>query len=174
MMSEPSTDASDFFAALLQDHALIEERLKELEQAAHAVGQVESDTAALGIVAETLRFFANEGARHQASEELTLFPRLRSLSDFKPILSAIEFQHQMNEAAERELTACVERFAPGGGRELRRLALRFVELNRAHAFAEERAMFPLAASVLPPPVLAEMSREMRERQRAPSRTGERR
>jgi hemerythrin-like domain-containing protein len=97
---------------------------------------------------------------------LTLFPRIRPLPEFKQILSALEFQHRMNDAGGRELAECVERFAPGGGRELLRLALRFAEMHRGHAIAEERALFPLAAATFSPEMLAEMGREMLERERS--------
>ena len=66
----------------------------------------------------------------------------------------------MNVSEEKQLSACVDRFAPGSGRELQRLAHRFAEMHRGHAVAEERALFPLAASRLSPQVVAEMSREM--------------
>ncbi len=70
----------------------------------------------------------------------------------------------MNDTEGRAFSAFLERFAPGSGRELRRLAARFAEMHRGHAVAEERALFPLAASVLSPELLAEMSREIRERE----------
>jgi len=151
------------FAGLLQEHARIEDRLKALDQAAVVLSRDEGDAAALAVVAETLSFFASEGARHEAHEELTLFPRLRPLPEFKQILSALEFQHRMNDTAAKELAACVARFAPGSGRELRLLAYRFAEMHRGHAIAEERSLFDLAAARLSPEMQAEMAREMRER-----------
>ena len=164
-MADPTTrERDDFFAALARDHARIEETLQALEHAAHQLGAHESDPAARDVVARTLRFFALEGARHEAREELTLFPRLRALPEFKQILSALEFQHRMNLAATQELSACLANRTPGTGRELQRLSLRFVELHRGHAIAEERALFPLAAARLTPPVLAEMSRELSARE----------
>jgi hemerythrin-like domain-containing protein len=163
-MENPTTNVpGDFFAELLQDHARIEVHLKALDQAAATLSRVEQDGAALEVVAGTLRFFATEGARHEAHEELTLFPRLRRLSEFKQILSALEFQHRMNDTASQELSACVEHFALGSGRELRRLAYRFAEMHRGHAIAEERALFPLAASRLSLGELAEMGRELHDR-----------
>jgi hypothetical protein len=68
----------------------------------------------------------------------------------------------MTNAEGEALAACVERFAPGNGRELLRLALRFVEMHRGHAIAEERALFPLAAARLSPQTIAEMGQEVRE------------
>ena len=166
MGNEATSGSHDLFAALTRDHARIETRLKALELAAHGLCRMEGDAAALGVIAETLDFFASEGARHEEHETLTLFPRIRPLPEFKQILSALEFQHRMNDAGGRELAECVERFAPGESRELLRLALRFAEMHRGHAIAEERALFPLAAATLPPEALAEMGREMLERERS--------
>jgi hemerythrin-like domain-containing protein len=175
MANEASSEASDFFASLVQDHARIEARLKALEHAAGTVGRSQNDSddsAALGSIAEVLRFFATEGARHEAHEEFTLFPRLRSLPEFKQILSALRFQHEMNAGEGKMLSACVGSFAPSSAGELRRLAHRFVEMHRGHAVAEERALFPLAATRLLPQDLVEMGREMRERDRAAGATRE--
>ena len=174
-MAEVTTsEPGDFMAGLLQDHARIEERLKSLDAAAAALTTVESDAAALEAVVDSLRFFSVEGARHEAHEELTLFPALRPLPEFAQILSALEFQHRMNDTAAKELQAWVKNYSPGGGRELRRLAYRFAEMHRGHAIAEERALFPLAATRLSPKRLLEMSREMRQRNAARGSPGEER
>jgi len=159
-------DACDFFAVLVQEHAGIEARLKDLDQAVLAVSREPRDIAALEVVAATLDFFATEGARHQAHEELSLLPRLRHLPELKQLGIAMDFQHKMNDATGLELAACVEGFAPERTRELRRLAVRFAEMHRGHMLAEERAIFPIAASALSPAVLAEMGRELQARQRA--------
>jgi len=161
MANETTHPGTDFFAGLMEEHARIEVRLKALDQVALQVSRGEVDAAALGVIADTLRFFATEGARHQAHEELTLFPRLRPLAQFKQILSAMDFQHRMNDDTGRELAACVERSAPG--RELARLAVRFAEMHRCHLLSEERALFPLASSLLAREVQAEMGREMQDR-----------
>jgi hemerythrin-like domain-containing protein len=158
--------ADDFFAGLREEHARIEVQLQTLDRAAARLEHAEGDAAALAEVIQTLAFFAGEGARHEAHEEQTLFPRLRPLPEFRQVLSAIEFQHRMNETESRALAACVAGFGPGSGRELRHLAYRFAFLQRGHAVAEERALFPLAAERLAPEVRAEMLREMRARDRA--------
>ena len=177
MATETTNEQDGFFACLVQEHARIEVRLRALERAAAAVcgaeaGSVAGNAPALEVIAETLRFFSNDGARHEAHEELTLFPRLWTMPEFKQILSALRFQHEMNAAEGKLLSECAVRFAPGNERELRRLVHRFAEMNRGHAVAEERALFPLAASRLPPQEVVEMGREMRERNRAAGVTGE--
>src|SRR5690242_21727390 len=116
-MAQAATDSqADFFPRLLRDHALIEERLKRLDGASAAIGREEGDADALAQVAATLAFFAAEGARHEAHEEETLFPRLRPLDEFRQILSALEFQHRMTASEGRALAACVQSYAPGSGR----------------------------------------------------------
>jgi hemerythrin-like domain-containing protein len=168
-MQRSSEEVCDFFATLVKDHAGIEARLKELDQAALALSRAAGDAAALEVVSRTLAFFETDGARHEADEELSLLPRLRPLPEFRQILTAMDFQHKMNDAAEQELAACVAKFAPERGRELLRLVLRFVEMHRGHMFAEERAVFPTAASGLSRDDLAEMGREMQDRRRAAPR-----
>jgi hemerythrin-like domain-containing protein len=160
---DKASEPRDFFAALARDHVRIEDQLKALVRAAEAVGTAENDAAALAVISGTLEFFAGEGARHEAHEEQTLFPRLRSNPEFKQILSALEFQHRMNNTTFQELSACVAGFAPGSGRELRRQSIRFAEMHRGHAVAEERALFPLASARLTPQAIVEMTREMRKR-----------
>jgi hemerythrin-like domain-containing protein len=161
-----ATEPSDLITELKRDHARIEERVAMLVKAAEVVSRTESDKEALGVIAGTLAFFATEGARHEEVEEEILFPRLRYQPAFKQILSALEFQHRMNRTGGQELTECVERFGPGQGRELRRLAFRFADMHRGHAVAEERALFPLVASTLSSQEMAEMGRELRERKGA--------
>ena len=177
MANETTNERDDFFACLRQDHARIEVRIRALERAAasvwgEATGRVTGDAPSLEVIADTLRFFASEGARHEAHEEQTLFPRLRTMPEFKQILSALRFQHEMNAAEGRALSECLAHFGPGSERELRRLVHRFAEMNRGHAIAEERALFPLAATMLPPQIVAEMGREMQALNRAAGVTGE--
>ena len=152
-----------FFANLLQVHARIEDRLKELERASAAVSTAGQSAAALETIHAVLDFFSSVGSRHQDDEELTLFSRLRSLPAFTQILSALEVQHRMNDDEYAKLSTCVRRFSPSNEGELRGLACRFAEMQRGHMIAEERALFPLAARTLSCEVIAEMEREMRER-----------
>jgi hemerythrin-like domain-containing protein len=168
VVEEKANGAGGFFAHLVQDHARIEEELKALFSAADALSRDESDRAAPGVIAAKLDFFARDGARHEELEENVLFPRLRSLPEFAQILAALEFQHRMNRSEGADLRACLERFGPGSGRELRHLAVRFVEMHRGHAVAEERALFPLAASRLSQQVLEELDGESNTRRTSPT------
>jgi hemerythrin-like domain-containing protein len=160
----PSSPSSgDLPSLLVQDHALMETRLAALVDSMNAMARGGDVDAHFRLVADTLDFFATEGARHESVEETLLFPRLRPLPQFGQILSAIEFQHRMNRAEAEQLRSCVERRVPGP--ELRRLVVRFVEMHRGHAVAEERALFPLLASALDPKALEELGREARKRLR---------
>jgi hemerythrin-like domain-containing protein len=163
-----TTDGSgDLFAVLAEDHARFETRLQVVSQAADALIRLESDDAAREALARALDFFETEGARHEELEEATLFPRVRPLPQFEQTLKALEFQHGMNRDIGAQLRACLDRFGPGKGSELRRLAQRFTEMHRAHAMGEERALFPLAASVLSPATIEEMGRGLVRRSPAP-------
>jgi hemerythrin-like domain-containing protein len=163
MTTETTSERGDFFASLVKEHERFELHLQALMTAADSLSKGEGDRAELAVISKTLDFFATDGARHEEIEEQTLFPRIRNLPAFTQILSALEFQHRMNRVEAQGLRACVDRFAPESGRELRRLAIRFVEMHRGHAVAEERALFPLAGSTLTPKELEAMSREARER-----------
>lgn len=165
MTSGSASTGSDFFAALREDHARIETCLKSLDRVARAANPVEG-APALAIVAETLQFFATEGARHEEHEERTLFPRLRGRAEFNQILSAFEFQHRMNATETRALAECAQRAASTDGRDLRRLAGRFADMQRGHMVAEERALFDLAAARLAPAEIAAMSAELHARRSA--------
>jgi hemerythrin-like domain-containing protein len=152
-------DHEGFFTRLRSDHARLETQLRELDRVAVAASSLD-DGVALAIVADTLRFMATEGARHEEREERTLFPRLRELPEFRQILAALEFQHRMNAVEGQALGECAARFAPGQRPELRRLAGRYADANRGHMIAEERALFGLAEQRLAPAVLAAMAREI--------------
>lgn len=161
--------SSDIFAVLAEDHARFETRLQALSQAADALSRLEGDDTARDLIASTLDYFETEGARHEELEESTLFPRVRPLPQFEQTLRALEFQHGMNRDIGAKLRACLDRFGPGKGPELQRLAQRFTEMHRAHAMGEERALFPLAASVLSPATIEEMGRGLVRRNPAPGR-----
>jgi hemerythrin-like domain-containing protein len=138
---------SEFFEHLMRAHAGIEQRL-------HAI-EVAEPTA----MASALEAFTTFAKQHQDEEETILFPRLRPLPAFAQMLGAFDFQHQMNETEHGAFAACLR--AQGAKGDLRRAALRFVEVQRAHMLAEERALFPLAEQTLSPDVLAAMHRELR-------------
>jgi hemerythrin-like domain-containing protein len=169
VVEENAEGAGGFFAQLVLEHARIEEQLSSLFSAADALSRDESDRAAPGVILAKLDWFARDGARHEELEENVLFPRLRPLPEFAQILAALEFQHRMNRSEGADLRACLERFAPGSGPKLRHLAVRFVEMHRGHAVAEERALFPLAAKHLSKQALEELDRESRARRTSAAR-----
>ena len=160
-----STDAEQtftgFFGTLQQAHARIEERLQELERAAEAVGDPSRTLQALGVMTDVLDFFSTFGVQHTDDEEKTLFPRLRTLPDFAKMLDAFDFQHRMAETEQAALAAKIRDFTPAKAGQVRELAHRFVEVQRAHILAEERGLFPAAEKGLPRRVLVEMSLELR-------------
>ena len=160
---DPAAESGDFFTYLVNTHACIEERLKEMERATAKVNAAGPGDADIQAIAGVLDFFSGAGARHQDDEELTLFPRLRPHQAFAQILNALEVQHQMCNEAQRNLAGLVGQFSPGDGKRLDAFASRFAEMQRGHMIAEERALFPLAARTLSRTAIAEMTAEMRER-----------
>ena len=161
MSTESAKTYTGFFGNLQRAHARIEERLQVLEGAADSLADPARAPAALEAMASVLDFFATFGVQHQEDEEKTLFPRLRPLPAFAKMLDAFDFQHRMADTEQSALAARVRDFAAGGESDLRSLAHRFVEVQRAHILAEERGLFPLAEKTLPRRVLAEMDLELR-------------
>lgn len=147
----------------------METRLSALVESLDSMRNGGDAAAHFGVVADTLDFFAREGAVHESLEETLLFPRLSRLPQFKQILSALEFQHRMNRTEAEQLRACVDRRAAGP--EMRRTAVRFIEMHRGHVVAEERALFPLVASTLSAEELDALDREARARMHAPKDGG---
>jgi hemerythrin-like domain-containing protein len=158
-----------FLALLVQDHARMETRLAALVQSMDSVRNGGDVDAHFAVAADTLDFFASDGAQHESLEETLLFPRVGRLPQFKQILSALEFQHRMNRTEGEQLRACVDRRATGP--ELRRACVRFIEMHRGHVVAEERALFPLVASTLTPHELEALDAEARKRMQAPKEKG---
>jgi hemerythrin-like domain-containing protein len=153
-----------FLALLVEDHARMETRLAALVQSLDSVRNGGDVDAHFALAAATLDFFESEGAVHESLEENLLFPRLGRLPQFKQVLSALEFQHRMNRTEGEQLRACVDRRATGP--ELRRAAVRFIEMHRGHVVAEERALFPLVSSTLTPQELEALDAEARKRLQA--------
>jgi hemerythrin-like domain-containing protein len=156
-----SSPPTGFFENLLFAHARIEEQLQDLERAAEAIVDPARAPEAVEAMTRVLAFFSGYAQLHQEDEDKTLFPRLRPLPAFARMLDAFDLQHRMAESEHRSFEARLRKYAPGAERALRGAAERFVELQRAHMAAEERALFPLAQQTLPRSVLVAMSEELR-------------
>ena len=156
-------EESDVFAQFVRAHRDIEARVVLLERAADEICDGATRTSALATIADVLAYFEGPAAIHHADEQETLFPRLRPLEGSAQLLAAFEFQHQMNDATHGELRAALAAFVPGSASTLAQLALRFVEMQRAHIVAEERALFPFATAKLSPDVLMLIRDEMAAR-----------
>lgn len=152
-----------FFVQLRRAHAHIEERLSELESAADALTESDDPKSGVARIAVVLAFFDDFGVRHHEDEEESLFPRLRDLPAFQEMMKAFEFQHRMAVREESEFAAHVRRYAPGAEAALRAQAQRFVEVQRSHMLAEEKALFPLAERTLGARELQQMASEVRAR-----------
>lgn len=157
MPIDPRAPAPDFFAQLLRDHRDLEGCLGELEAAAAALDALPSSTAARAALATALAYFDGPAARHHADEAELLFPELRPLPAFAQMVPAFDFQHQLNDGTLAELKAALGPAAPHRIGSLADLVHKFVEMQRAHLLAEERALFPLAARTLTPDVVERLT-----------------
>ncbi|MBK9034756.1 MAG: hemerythrin domain-containing protein [Myxococcales bacterium] len=158
MTNDPSAPVPDFFAQLLRDHHDLEACVVELGRAADQLDAVPGEAAALATLATALAYFDGPAARHQADEEQLLFPQLRSLPAFTQMIPAFECQHQLNDGTLAELRAALQPGAPARIGTVADLVRRFVEMQRAHILAEERALFPLAARTLAPAIVENLTR----------------
>ena len=120
--------------------------------------------------------FALRGHKHAEDEEISLFPRLREhggreAEDALCAVAELEAQHRAAEAAHAEFDALTGRLPHDGSaraEDLDRyaeLAAALGDLYRPHIRVEDELVFPVAARVIPPPVLALVGEEMRARRR---------
>ena len=161
MSNAPLKPSTTFFARLLHAHVDMEARLKELERAADGLTREGEGNAALSEAAALVDQIAAVGKRHHDDEAHTLFPRLRPLPEFKQLLDAFDFQHQMNDTEEKARMARLRSDAPGSGLELRKLVYRYTEMHRAHMLSEERVLFTAAEQSLSRAILEELEGELR-------------
>lgn len=159
----------DPFELLAAAHREIEARVAELERATEELGDEARRARALEVIAAVLDYFEGPAAVHHADEEETLFPHLRSLATFSQMLSAFDFQHQMNADGYAKLRAAFGAYQPGAESQLRQVAHHFAELQRAHILAEERSLFPQAARALSSAAIEQIARAMAARRSAGSK-----
>lgn len=120
--------------------------------------------------------FALRGTKHTEDEEVSLFPRMREYGgkeaeEALSALSGLESQHRSAQQAHAELDALIDQLPRDGSaraEDLNRyaeMAAALADLYRPHIRLEDELIFPVAARVLPSPVLTLTGEEMRERRR---------
>ncbi|MGB6194225.1 MAG: hemerythrin domain-containing protein [Terracidiphilus sp.] len=171
---KPDAGFDDPIGMLKDCHRRIENFLRVLCIVAERAGGRALTPEEGEAVAGALRYFQDGGARHNADEEESLFPRMRgaaALDSELHELAGLEGEHR--EAGE--LHAKVERLyrrwldqhvlgADDAGL-LLEATRRLETLYARHIEAEETVVFPRAASCLAPATLAAIGAEFKARRR---------
>jgi hemerythrin-like domain-containing protein len=120
-------------------------------------------------VQSALDYFRTSGRRHNADEEDSLFPRLRSAGASLAALDHLEHDHRDADALHIQ----VDRFyaqwiaagalAPEQRESLRAATIRLERLYADHIATEEKTIFPQAAQLLDRPSIAAIGQEFRAR-----------
>jgi hemerythrin-like domain-containing protein len=170
------TKASDFSdpTGLMSDcHRRIEMFLNALRAAGAFNGRrlTEDERRALDAA---LRYFREAAPKHNADEEESLFPRLRSLP-YPEVHSALgevirlEQEHHWAAPLHAEVDRLGQRWLLEGrltadeAQAFQSAVDRLHSMHRMHIEFEDRVLFPLAARVLSPDQRAEVAQEMAKR-----------
>lgn len=170
------TKASNFSdpTGLMSDcHRRIEMFLNTLRATADFAGRQlgEDERRALDAA---LRYFREAAPKHNADEEESLFPRLRSVTapEVGKVLadvSRLEREHHWAAPLHAEVDRLGQRWLldgelAGGQAQLFHSAIAQLDsMYRTHIEFEDQVLFPLASRVLSPSQRAEMAQEMAKR-----------
>ena len=154
-------------AMLDNSHRKLEQNLAELRRAAVAIAGGTGTEAEHDTVRDVVGFLERSVTRHEADEELSLFPRLRGAGSIDPVLDTLADEHLEHRRLHRRLHEIVEAWldAPATddhNQHLLRVVIELEDAYRRHIELEEREMFP-AARALPADQLAEIEDEMQAR-----------
>ena len=134
-------ERSDPFALLESNHRSLEARLDEL-----AVAIAQGSDAG---IREFLAYFGRAVRRHEADEELSLFPRLADHPELSETLAALTLAHRHHEELDERLRVIVDAGPSGAvANELASTAKRLDAACRAHIAIEEKLLFPAARRLL--------------------------
>lgn len=151
-------------------HRKLELNLAELRSAADAIAAGGGTDAERETVRDVVGFLERSVTRHEADEELSLFPRLRGAGSIDSVLDTLADEHLEHRRLHRRLHEIVEAWldepatepVADHGQHLRRVVVELEDAYRRHIELEEREMFP-AARALPADELAEIEAEMQAR-----------
>lgn len=160
--------------ALLSDcHRRIEMFLNTLRVAANLAGRQlgEDERRALDAA---LRYFREAAPKHNADEEESLFPRLRSIAapDVEVVLdglSRLEREHHWAAPLHAEVDRLGQRWLLNGelgaseSQSFHAAIEELVSMYRSHIDYEDQVLFPLASRILSPSQNEEMAQEMAKR-----------
>lgn len=124
-------------------------------------------------VTAALHYFQEGGRRHNADEEESLFPRLRTAQpmDAQANLARLEDDHRTTEQLHREVEVLFRKWIDASTlstSDQNTLLSDTTELQRiytAHIEMEESSVFPLAAQVLNPAAIAALGSEFKTRRK---------
>jgi hemerythrin-like domain-containing protein len=170
----PSSDFTDPLGLLSDCHRRIERFLGLLiivcEQARG--GSLNDDQREA--LDTALRYFRKASPLHNADEEESLFPRMRTAGS-QELIGALEALHGLEDEhrGSEAMLATVDELGTGWlendalpATELDKLVSRLFRLRSVyerHIGVEDREIFPLAGRLLPPPTIQQIGREMAER-----------
>ena len=164
---------SDPIGLMSDCHRRIEMFLGELKAAGDLDGRQLSDTATQALDT-ALRYFREAAPKHNADEEESLFPRLRSMShpEVRSALedvSRLEREHHWAAPLHVEVDRVGQQWLIDGHlaeeqvRTFHTGAKALLSMYVAHIEFEDRVLFPLAKRVLSRAQLVEIGREMARR-----------
>ena len=154
-------------------HRRIEMFMRTLSAAAKFEGRHLSDDESRALEA-ALRYFREAAPKHNADEEESLFPRLRSLPDLEVQrvlinLDRLEKEHRWAVPLHMEIDRLGQQWLSKGrlGKDevcaFRTAIRKLVAMYGTHIHFEESALFPLATRVLSPAQTTDIAREMAKR-----------
>lgn len=171
---KPDAGFDDPIGMLKDCHRRIENFLRVLCVVAERAGGRALTREESEAVAAALRYFHDGGARHNADEEESLFPRMRAeaaLDSEAQELAGLEEEHREASELHVKVESFYRRWIDEGTLGADDAAL-LLEATRAldtlyarHIEVEETVVFPRAASCLAPETLAAMGAEFRARRR---------
>jgi hemerythrin-like domain-containing protein len=168
-----SSPFSDPTGLMSDCHRRIEMFMRTLSAAAKFEGRRLSDDESRNLEA-ALRYFREAAPKHNADEEESLFPRLRSLPDLEVQrvlinLDRLEQEHRWAAPLHMEIDRLGQQWLSNGRlgkdevRAFQTAIRKLVAMYGTHIHFEESALFPLATRVLSPAQTTDIAREMANR-----------
>lgn len=168
-----ASDFSDPTGLMSDCHRRIEMFLNTLSAAGGLKGRqlAEDERRALDAA---LRYFREAAPKHNADEEESLFPRLRSLPDSEvqsmlADVARLEQEHRWAAPLHAEVDRLGQQWLLAGGlgadqaHALQSAVSKLHSMYRSHIEFEDRVLFPLAARVLSADEKTEVAQEMAKR-----------
>ena len=169
--ARPDSGFDDPIGMLMDCHRRIEHFLNILcfvVERAHGRALLEDETAA---VQAALQYFRTGGKRHNADEEESLFPRLRSVLKGGPFeeISSLEEDHRAAGGLHAKVETLYDKWIAAGSLDgdahlrLSSSSQSLKSLYADHIRIEERVVFPRAAETLDSAAIQAIGQEFRDR-----------